>query len=70
MDAPNLLSICTIAFASVAILLSILAVTMHFMTMLFPVRKPAVDAAIVAAISGTVASVFPGSRVTHIEEER
>ena len=70
MDPTSLLSICTIAFASVAILLSFLALTMHFITLLFPVRKPAVDSAIVAAISGTVALVIPGATVTHIEEER
>ncbi len=70
MEPTSLLSICTIAFASVAILLSFLALTMHFITLLFPVRQPAVDPAIVAAISTTVASVMPGASVTHIEEER
>lgn len=70
MDAPNLLNICTIAFAAVAILLSFLAITMHVITVLFPVRRGLLDPAVVAAISGVVASVVPGAHVSHIEEER
>lgn len=70
MEPTSLFSVCTIAFVSVFALLSFLAVTMHLTTVLFPVRGTAVDPAIVAAISGTVASVVPGARVTHIEEER
>ena len=61
---------CTIALAAVFTLLSILAVTMHLITVLFPARNNALDAALVAAISSTVASIFPGATVTDIEEER
>ena len=70
MEATSLLSICAIAFAAVAVLLSFLAICMYLITRLFPVSEPAVDTAIVAAISGAVASVIPGARVTQIEEER
>jgi hypothetical protein len=61
---------CAIAFVAVFALLTFLALTMHFITSLFPIRATTVDAAIVAAISGAVAAVLPGARVTHIEEER
>ena len=70
MAATPILAMCGIAFAAVFALLTFLAITMHVTTSLFPVRGAAVDAALVAAISGAVASVFPGARVTHIEEER
>jgi len=61
---------CTIACVAVFALLTFLAITMHFITSLFQIRGASVDAAIAAAISGAVASVLPGARVTHIEEER
>jgi hypothetical protein len=66
----SLLTICTIAFVAVFVLLSSLALAMHLITSLFPIRASSVDPAVVAAISGTVASVIPGARVTKIEEER
>jgi VanZ family protein len=68
--ATTILGMCAIAFVAVFALLTFLAITMHFITSLFPTRGTSVDAAIVAAISGAVASVLPGARVTHIEEER
>ena len=60
---------CGLAFVSVFVLLSVLAVVMQAITALFPERAEVVDAAVVAAISATVASVYPGARVTRIEEE-
>jgi hypothetical protein len=70
VESTSLLSISAIAFTSVAVLLSFLAVSMYLITRLFPVVEAVLDPAVVAAISGTVASVIPGARVTHIEEER
>jgi hypothetical protein len=63
-------AICLIAFTSVFVLLSFLAVAMQLITLVFPETKPAVEPAVVAAISGAVAAAVPGARVTRIEEER
>lgn len=65
----NLVSACGIAFSAVFLLLAILAGLMELITLLFPERKSTVDEFVVAAISSTVASVYPGSRVTNIEEK-
>ena len=46
-----------------------LAGVMRLMTALFPERSPSVDPTMVAAITSTVAMVYPGARVTSIEEE-
>ena len=69
MDATNLFSACLIALISVFSLLGSLAVIMEMTTVLFPDRERAVDPVLVAAISTTVASVYPSARVTRIEEE-
>ena len=69
MDATNLFSACLIALISVFSLLGLLAVIMEMITALFPNRERALDPVLVAAISTTVASVYPGARVTRIEEE-
>jgi hypothetical protein len=66
----SLLPLCSIAFVSVFILLAFLAVAMYLITVIFPERREAVDVVLAAAISSTVASVYPGARVTRIEEER
>jgi hypothetical protein len=65
----NLLSICGIAFGAVFVLLVFLAVVMNLITVIFPARKGKLDETVIAAISGTVGSLYPGSRVTKIEEE-
>ena len=66
----SLLSVCSIALAAVFVLLAFLAVVMQLITVVFPERAATVDAALVSAISSVVASVYPGARVTRIEEER
>lgn len=65
----NLVAVCGIAFGAVFALLTFLAVVMQVITTVFPERKPSVDSTVVAAISGTVASLIPGARVTRIEEK-
>ncbi len=65
----NLLAVCGIAFGAVFVLLAFLAVVMQLITILFPARKDALMETIAAAISVTAASLYPGARVTKIEEE-
>jgi hypothetical protein len=68
----EVLHACGIAFGAVFALLSVLAVTMWFITLIFRERKEeqSGDAALIAAVTATVASVYPGARVTRIEEEK
>lgn len=68
MDNADLLSICGSSFLWVFILLAVLAVVMRIITAIFPQAKGAADKAVVAAISSTMASIYPGTKVTRIEE--
>lgn len=64
----SLFPACVMAMISVFALLGALALVMELIIVLFPSREEGTDAATVAAITTTVASVYPGARVTHIEE--
>lgn len=68
MDEVSLLHACLIAFSAVMIILSFLAGAIHLITAIFPDRPPKTDPAMVAAITATVESIYPGARVTRIEE--
>ena len=69
MSEINLIAVCGIAFGAVFVLLAFLALVMQLITIVFPERKAAIEPTVVAAISSTVASLYPGARVTRIEEE-
>ena len=58
-----------IAMVAVFSLLGLLALIMWLITTLFPVREGKIDSTVVAAITTAVASVWPGAKVTRIEEE-
>lgn len=66
----DLIPICGTAFASVFILLVSMALVIWAITAIFPAPRAeeSDDAALVAAISTAVATVYPGARVTRIEE--
>lgn len=68
MEDINLYIICFNAFVAVLALLSILALAMRVLIVLFPAARSGSDPALVAAISGAAASVMPGARVTRMEE--
>ncbi len=71
MDDPNLFALCIAAFASVFAVLAILAGAIRLLTLVFPARpERRIDPALMAAVSGAVAVVFAGARVTRIVEER
>lgn len=65
----SLFSACLIAIIAVFSLLGLLAVTMWLITAIFPVRQDRIDPLIAAAISSTVAAIYPGATVTRIEED-
>ena len=69
MNDLNLIAVCLIAFTSVFTLLGFLAMAMAVITRVFPEQQAKVDAALLAAISGTVSTLIPGAQVTRIEEE-
>ena len=69
MEVTSLFSTCVMALVSVFILLGSLALIMELITVVFQARERGMDPAVVAAISTTVASVYPGARVTRIEEK-
>jgi Na+-transporting methylmalonyl-CoA/oxaloacetate decarboxylase gamma subunit len=77
MSPPNLLVICISAFLAVFVLLAFLALVMRGLMALYPERAlgpvsaPAggIDAATLAAVAAATAFAFPGTRVTHVEEE-
>lgn len=68
MEGPSLIAACTTAFAMVFTLLAVLALVIRLVTLVFPVRAPRTDPAVVAAIAATVATQQPGARVVEIVE--
>jgi len=69
LEAASLFSACLIALVAVFTLLGVLALIIELITTVFPERRHVIDPVLAAAISTTVASVFPGARVTRIEED-
>ena len=63
-------AICGLAFVVVFALLSLLAVIMHLITASFPAPEEKTDPVVIAAIAGTVSTLYPGARVVNIEEIR
>ncbi len=71
MNQPDLLAVCLTAFASVFVLLALLAGVIRIVTFVFPARpERGIEPALVAAVAGSVAVLRPGARVTTIVEER
>jgi Ni/Fe-hydrogenase subunit HybB-like protein len=70
MDMHNLLFISISAFIAVFFVLSVIAIFMRIILLVFPESKSDNDTAIFAAIGATVSTLFPGSKITKIEEEK
>lgn len=73
MESTQLLFVCVSALLAVFVLLTLLAVTMRVLVAVFPetLEKLAKsDAALLAAVTTVAASVYPGMRVTRVEEEK
>lgn len=69
MPAISILSACGVAFVAVFVLLSFLALVMHVLTLTFPQKQVRIDPMLIAAITSTVSSIYPGARVTRVEEK-
>ena len=70
MDGPNLLIVCISSFVAVLFILSFLAVVMHFLLIIFPVKPKEDDTTIIAAITTAYNNQYPGTRITNIGEEK
>ena len=68
MDTQHLLFTCIAAFISVFFVLSVIAIFMRIILMIFPEVRKEDDAAIYAAIGAAVNNAFPGTKITKIEE--
>lgn len=65
----SLIAVCVAAFCAVFVLLIVLAMVIRLLTVVFPLSDQLDDAAMVAAIGATVTNIYPGVRVTRIEEK-
>ena len=83
MEGHSLLAVCFTAMIAVFVLLAFLAVIIRLISVVFPETLPArsdsmagsdsmaqSDSTMLAAVATTVASVYPGWRVTRIAEEQ
>ena len=69
MTDTSPLTMCGTAFTAVFFILSFLAAMIRLITVVFPQRPGRQDIALYGAIASAVAVLFPGARVTHVEEE-
>ena len=70
MDSLGLLFVCLSALLAVFVLLTILAIIMRILIAAFPEKLAKSDAALLAAVTTAAASIYPGMRVTRVEEEK
>jgi hypothetical protein len=70
MQSAELVVICGVAFLMVFVILLLLAVIMRLIILVFPEKAALSDAAMIAAISAAVQTVFPGTKLTKVEERK
>ena len=68
MHLTNLLAVSFTAFIAVFLLLGVLALVMNLITSIFPQVRRAIAKEHLAAITTTLYTIIPGSKVTRIEE--
>jgi len=68
MEYPDLLSVCISAFIVVFIILTVLALFMRLIIVLFPEKSADDDQAVFAAIATTFSRIYPRTKITKIEE--
>lgn len=69
METPHLITICLTSFAAVLILLSLLALIMRIITLIFPAKEDD-DTVVIAAITSTYNVHYPGTRIIKIGEQK
>jgi hypothetical protein len=68
MPALDLLYMCASAFLAVFVLLTALAAIMRLILIIFPKQDGDAEAAVYASIAATMQGLYPGARVTKVEE--
>lgn len=68
MHSSELLLICASAFLAVFVLLAILASLMRLITAVFPQKATASEAAMIAAVTSVMYNLYPGTKITKVEE--
>jgi len=68
MQSLDLLPICITAFLAVFVLLTVLAVVMRIIELIFAHKETTADAAMLAAVTAAVRAVYPGTIITKVEE--
>ena len=68
MGQENLLVVCISALIAVFILLSLLALVMKLIIIIFPMKAGRSDAVLLAAVATAVSTIYPGTKLTNIEE--
>lgn len=54
----------------VFIILALLALSMRVIILVFPEKKGKIDHSMIAAVTTAVQALFPGAKVTKVEEEK
>ena len=70
MPTQDLLTISTIAFGAVLFLLALLAGIIRLITIVFPARDAESDTVLVAAVTSVYSALYPGTKLTTMEEVR
>jgi hypothetical protein len=68
VDQFYFLTVCSLAFLTVFLLLGVLAIAIRLLTVFFPVTHASDDGFVAAAITSSIAVISPGARVVRIEE--
>lgn len=68
MELPELLSVCISAFVVVFVVLTALALFMRLIIVLFPDKPGDDDKAVFAVIASIMNRIYPGTKITKIEE--
>jgi hypothetical protein len=70
MGTTELYMICGVAFLAVFVILTFLAFLMRIIMLIFPEKVAEIDSALIAAVAATVQTVFPGTKITKLEERK
>ncbi len=68
MGSLDLLVICVSAFVVVFLILTLLALVMRLIMAVFPEKVVKADSAYLAAIASVISTIYPGTRITKVEE--
>ena len=70
MESYELIYVCGTAFLWVFSILLLLALVIRVITLVFPEKQQGPDTAVIAALSAVLSSIFPGTKITQIEEKK